>query len=414
VTNLVLLTQADELAIERDGRPTHFLLPAGADATKTAPADRALPPEVVASREDVPVPEDLASRVVTPASSTPEIMHQASEDVGRAIAGLQVVRLLTNDCEHNSEDTSAARISDDGRSVVLAAEMGKEKISGYAYAGVEAENAGALSLRMALGEPLYERFRPDHGGCFVGLVADYAVDGTYVQRVRFALAPIGDLALKSTRPWVGLFEADPEVTNAKWVDLREEIEPGQEREMTIDLGTYAPEGWSGRVLFGVYLESCGFDATLSAQVLDNGPAGEREPAAFSPPPRPSARGKLAGVFQDANIYRFEDGAELREESVFFPSNGAIEADGVRVSKWRVVREEGSQTTLLLINYQKQGGEYELHRYDFGAKVAPGETDEVEFDLGELAPTDWNGRVRMRLRGDGVSAELISAARTQWF
>ncbi|HUS79930.1 MAG TPA: hypothetical protein VM283_01605, partial [Armatimonadota bacterium] len=147
---VVLLTQAPELALEVNGRPAHLLLPAGEGATKTVAADRPLAPEVLASREDVQLPAEMYSPMIVTAHSSPEVMNHTETEVGRQVAGLHVLRLLTNDCEHNTEDTASASIAEGGGAISLVTDMGREKVSGYAYAGFEADNPGALKLRVDL------------------------------------------------------------------------------------------------------------------------------------------------------------------------------------------------------------------------------------------------------------------------
>ena len=410
---LVLLTQSPVLATAVAGRPRHLLLPPGrGEKAETVSADRPLPADLVARRDAYDVTPEKVSWLLQPPRSAPERMNRQVTETGKEVAGLRVIRLLAYDCEHNVEDTATARI--EGDSIRLAADMGLEKTSGFAHAGVEAENAGNLRLCVTLGAPRFGRFRAQDGGCFVGLVADYYVGQGYTRRVRFALAPVGANALANPRPWWGLFDADATGGKPFWVDLSQEFRAGEAREFTLDLGRYAPEGWTGRILFGPYLESCGLDAKLTVGVLGNGPAGGPDPTACAAPPAPPAKGKVAAVFQGANVYRFEDGAEVRDGRILFPANGLIEADGIRVTRWLVRRAADSTAAELMVNFQRADGKYELHHRDLGALVPAGREGEVGLDLGEFAPADWNGRVRIRLRGTGVTAELVASSAFQIF
>ena len=68
----------------------------------------------------------------------------------------------------------------------------------------------------------------------------------------------------------------------------------------------------------------------------------------------------------------------------------------------------------MVNFQRADGKYELHHRDLGALVPAGREGEVGLDLGEFAPADWNGRVRIRLRGTRVTAELVASSAFQIF
>lgn len=409
---LVLLTQSPTLATAVDGCPRQLLLPPpkGARAA-TVPADRPLTPEIIGCREAFQPPKDLVSALLFPPRSSPEVMNRKVTEVGREVAGLKVARLLAYDCEHNLGDLATAETLGDPPGLRLTADIGLDKKYGYAHGGVEATNAGTLTLRLSLDGPLYGRFFP---GGFAGLVADYHTGEQYTQRVRFALSPMSRAIIEHSRPWWGFFDSDPQARSPLWVDLSDKLKSDETRELTLDLGRYAPEGWTGRVVFGPYLESCGYGTKLTVDMLGNGPAGQRDPQAFAAPPPPPARGKVAAVFHNANIYRFEDGAELRDERIFFPLRGAIEADGLRITRWLIKREENSKAAQIWINFQQKDLTYHLIKRDVSGEVAPGAEAELDLDLGQLAPEDWNGRVRIRLAGDGVSAELISNSPFQIF
>jgi len=410
---IVLLTQSPSLATSVEGRPRHFILPPpnGASAA-TVPADRPLAPDVLALRDGYALPERYNTASIVPQHSSPETVNRKVTEVGSEVAGLQVLRLLTADCEHNLEDVAEASIRETPEAVHLAASSGQHKLYGFAYSAVEATGPGTLKLRVRLSEPLYGRYatRPES---FVGMVADYATADGYSRRVRLALRRPGTSAISSRRPWFGVFDAhlDPAPL---WADLTGAVQTGEGCRLDIDLGRYAPEGWTGQVLFGPYLETCGLGVSLSVDILGNGPAGPRDPRAFAPAPAPIAQGKTEGVFHGANIYRLEDGARLLADRITFPAGGCIEADGMRITKWLVNAGPAATGVELWINYQRTGGQYELVRHSLGDAVAPGGQAQVERDLGQFSPPDWNGRVRIRLQGKDVSADLVDNSPFQLF
>jgi hypothetical protein len=176
--------------------------------------------------------------------------------------------------------------------------------------------------------------------------------------------------------------------------------------MTLDLGAYAPEGWDGRVLFGVALDSCGLGAGIQARIVSNAPAGPRLAKMPGPPPLPKAAKALA-YFQGVNIFRFEDGAKAQKDSVELPVRGLIEATGLGVVTWKVRRTLDSKSAEVWINYQLESGKYELKKLSWNEKVAPGSEARFDTDLKQYAPKGWTGRCRLRLVGDGLTAEIIA-------
>jgi len=409
---LILLTQAERLAYEVDRRPTQLLLPATATATGTLPADQPVPAALVASRASHALADGPISAILVPDRSTPETVNRVEQAVGRNVAGLQLLRTITIDCEHNRADAATATVGPDR--VKLVAEMGDDKLYGFASAGVEAANAGRLTLRVALPPPMFKRYATSATASFVGLVADYHTAAGYRRRVRFSLAGIRAEALTITRPWWGVFDdtrAAP--SEPLFVDWQGKVAVGGEAEVTLDLGAYAPEGWDGQVLFGPVLESCGLGSRVEIDILANAAAGPREPASFSKLPVVQQQDGSV-LYQGAQIARFESGARLDGQQVVFPPEGLVEGSGFRVITWHVARAAESQVATLMINYQRQDGSYLLVYRDLGEYVKPGSETRFDLDLGQWAPEDWNGRVRMRLRGDGVAAELVANSSFQVF
>lgn len=411
---LVLLTQAPRLATAVEGRPRQLLLPPPPGVrVETVPADQPLPAALIARREGYQPPADLSTPLLVPVRSAPETVKRSTTEVNRRVAGLSVRRLLTVECEHNPANRAQVTLRDDPDAIRLQVDLGARNVFGFAGAAVEAEGAGTLRLQARVGRPLYGKFKLTPG-CFVGLVADYWTGQAYTHRVRFALGPVGTAALTSSRPWWGVFSTDPAVAQAEWVDLSAATPPGEERELTLDLGRYAPEGWTGQVVLGAQAESSGLGTTLAVSILGNGPAGPRDPRAFSRPPAPPAQGTVAATFQSANIYQFESGAEVRKDRLFFPANGLIEAEGLRVTRWSLSRDATSRAAELWVNFQRADQHYELHKRSLNDVIQPGRQGTLDLDLGQLAPADWTGRVRIRLVGDGVTAELVANSTFQIF
>ncbi len=409
---LVLLTQAPALAHAVNGRPTQLLLPPPAGATvQTLPADQPEPAALAQRRYAFRLPADARSTEYVPERSAPETVNHRETPVGRTVAGLAVQRLLTLDCEHNLADAASAEALADR--LRLSAQMGDEKVYGFAAAGVEASNPGRVNLRLTLARPLYGRFYKTPAG-FVGLTADYHTAAGYTSRVRFALAPCQAEALTNSRPWWGLYTATKAAPKQPWfVDLTSLLKPGETKELALDLGRWAPAEWDGQVLFGPVLESCGLGAGLTVEVVGNGPAGARDPKAFSVLPTVQhADGSVA--FQGAAVKRFEDGARLQDGRIVFPPNGCLEGAGFKVITWQVRRTAASQVAVLMINYQLPDGKYQLVERDLGQWVKPGAESRFDLDLSQFAPANWNGRIRMRLRGDGLEAALVANSTFQIF
>ncbi len=78
------------------------------------------------------------------------------------------------------------------------------------------------------------------------------------------------------------------------------------------------------------------------------------------------------------------------------------------------READSKAAELMVNFQRKGGGYELKRRSLDEFVKPGSESQFDLDLSQMAPADWNGTVRMRLRGDHLTAALIGNSTFQLF
>ena len=304
---------------------------------------------------------------------------------------------LTLACEHNMENTALV----DADSLTLTADMGEEKIYGFASAGIGADNLGKLQLSVSVKPPVYGRYSSATiTNCFAGFSADYHTAKGYTRRVLFALAPQGAGVTQNARPWWGRFEQAADAEPTYLIALQ----PAE--TLTLDLGAYAPEGWDGRAIFGVALDSCGLGACIQARIVGNGPAGPRLAKMPSPPALPKAAKALA-YFQGVSIFRFEDGARMEEDSVSLPARGLIEATGLGVATWRVRRTPDSKSAELWVNYQLESGKYELKKLPLVERVPAGGEVKFDTDLKQYAPKGWTGCCRVRLVGDGVSAELIA-------
>jgi len=120
------------------------------------------------------------------------------------------------------------------------------------------------------------------------------------------------------------------------------------------------------------------------------------------------------AFQGASVKRFEDGARLQDGRIVFPPNGCLEGAGFKVITWQVRRTAASQAAVLMINYQLPDGKYQLVERDLSQWVKPGAESRFDLDLSQFAPANWNGRIRMRLRGDGLEAALVANSTFQIF
>ena len=407
---LVLLTQEDQLAYAVDGRPTQFLLPvAGRRNAKTVAAGAALPAELTA-HWDVEPAEGVQSPELVPERSAPETVNKQVREVGRTVAGIQVDRLWTIDCEHNRANEAGATM--EGQVVRLVADMGDHKLYGFASAAVESSNLGRVSLRVTIGEPHFKRFATTATAAFVGLTADYHTSAGYTRRVRFGLVPCRLDALQNQRPWWGLFDDGNAPGKPYFVDLTDQAKIGRTATLDLDLGRCAPDDWDGRVLFGPVLESCGLGAKLTVELTGNAPAGAPDPKSFSPLPVVVERNGVS--FQGASIAKFESGAKLDGNRIAFPPEACVEGAGLQVITWQIQRDAESKTAQLMVNFQLQDRSYKLVYIELGKYVAAGSESKFDLDLNQFAPEGWNGRVRMRLRGDHLTAALIANSTFQLF
>ena len=409
---MVLLTQAEKLAYEVDGKPTQFLLPASVKATKTIAAAAVVPAELLARREGFMLPDGPPSPIFVPDKSTPETVNRTDMEVDRTVAGLDVRRSIVIDCEHNPGDNASAELLPNR--IELSADMGDYKLYGFASAGIESSNAGTLRLKVSQPEPLFGRYSDNAAAAFVGLVADYHTAEGYTRRVRFSLTPMRTEAMAITRPWWGVFEDRAEAPQEPlFVDWLGKVDLGGSAELTVDLGKYAPASWDGQTIFGPVLESCGLGSRLVVEILGNGPPGKPEPDAFSDLPIVQQEDGSV-LFQGARIAKFESGAKLDGQQIVFPPEGLVEGTGFRVITWHLARTTQSKQATLMVNYQRKDGSYQLVYRDLGESVKPGSESKFDMDLGQWSPEDWNGRVRMRLRGDGLTAELVANSSFQPF
>lgn len=409
---VVLLTQAERLAYALDGRPCQLFLPAPEGMrAETLAAGEPLPAEVARRFVDVPPPAGVASAILEAARSSPTSANRQVQEVGKTVAGVEVLRLLTIDCDHNREDQATAAL--DGDRLRLVADMGADKLYGFASAGVEGANLGHLSLRVTLAEPLYKRFSLHVPQAFAGLVADYHTATGYRRRVRFGLIPCQPGEIVAARPWWGAFSDLGKAPEPLLVDWSEQFKPGTTRDLDLDLGRYAPADWDGRVLFGPAVDSCGLGSRIDVLLLANGKAGPREANPFAVLTI-AAKPDGTAVFQGARISRFEDGARLANDRVLFPPNACIEASGLKVITWDMTRAVESKTLLLMINYQVGGQAYKLVERRLDDLVKPGTSGRFDLDLAQFAPPGWTGTVRLRLRGDQVEAALVANATFQPF
>jgi hypothetical protein len=171
-------------------------------------------------------------------------------------------------------------------------------------------------------------------------------------------------------------------------------------------------------MLGVHLESSGLGTRLDARLVANAPAGPRDPHAFLSMAAPSPSGK-AGAFRGAALDRLEDGATLKDDAILMPSNGALEGTRLRVLTWVVKMRPDAKGAGLWLNFHRTNSMYQLVKLPFGSgplaeKARPGSDSQFDIDLGQFAPKDWDDRVRIRLVGEGVSAQIIDNASFQIF
>ncbi len=402
---LILLTQAERLAYEVDRRPTQLLLPATATATGTLPADQPVPAALVASRASHALADGPISAILVPDRSTPETVNRVEQAVGRNVAGLQLLRTITIDCEHNRADAATATVGPDR--VKLVAEMGDDKLYGFASAGVEAANAGRLTLRVALPPPMFKRYATSATASFVGLVADYHTAAGYRRRVRFSLAGIRAEALTITRPW--------------WGCLRRPR--GPRRPNRCSSTGRARSRWAARPrsrsTWAPTLPRAGTARCCSARCWSPAASAAASRSTSSPTPRPARASPLRSrscrwsssrmarcLYQGAQIARFESGARLDGQQVVFPPEGLVEGSGFRVITWHVARAAESQVATLMINYQRQDGSYLLVYRDLGEYVKPGSETRFDLDLG-------SGRQRTGTAGCGCGCGATAWRRSWW-
>lgn len=265
---LLMLTQAEELRYAKDGIPTHFLLPATADPKeKTIKANQPLPAEIQNAR-NWSFPADRKKLVAPPSSqSSPSTVNIKKEGINKTIKGIKVFNAILIDCEHNFEDTASVDLDN----LILTANMGEEKIWGFASSAIESSNLGKLKLKVSAGRPFF--ILPSNVEPFAGLVVDYQTDKGYTKRVYYSFL---SKAGKRARPWYGYFDTKGEKEEPVYVNLSDKISPDKENLLELDLGEYAPEKWNGKTVFAVQVDCCELTRKVEVQILENSPAGKRK------------------------------------------------------------------------------------------------------------------------------------------
>ena len=398
---MLMLTQASQLACAVDGRPMHFLLPAPAGAkAETVRADHAIAPDVIARREGYVLPDGKRSAVLFEPSSSPETSRHTEKELRRTIQGVELLRSFSLSCEHNNQNSAEA----DPEALLLRASMGMEKVVGFACAGFEAKNLGTLQLAVKLQSPHYGHYTTQRPGCFAGFVVDYHTPRGYTRRIRFPVVPAS--SSMSDRPWWGQFGQNAaEPTYLVPLQLSE--------TMSLDLGRYSPADWDGRAVWSIHLESCGLGTGIEVRVMGNGRPGARlarMPESQQSPNSPNA----AGDFQDIKILRHEGCVKSSAQGIVVPAGGLIEATGLGVVRWRVDRTAASKNAELLIHYQLSTGQWHLQKIPLSKKVAAGSHATFDIDFRQYAPKDWKGHCRCQLVGDGVTAEIVGNTQSQMF
>lgn len=110
-------------------------------------------------------------------------------------------------------------------------------------------------------------FRQGGEKSFAGFMVDYHVESGYVKR----------LALS-----IGVFNKDRTDNRPRWgkADVPDEyVDLGKQDDYVIDLQKWAPQGWDGRVWFGLVLQNAGADTSITAQLvpLAHQPATNKDP-----------------------------------------------------------------------------------------------------------------------------------------
>ncbi len=184
-------------------------------------------------------------------------------DVHRKINGLDVLRAATETFDHRGGVQVAALDTN-----TLRAECGLPETSespwGYGFAGVEVEGAKkiAVDLRHNFFEPHRDGFEvsrecPDS---LVGFVVDYHTAQGYTHRVVLGLGIMENPRPVATPRWGKSAQPD------RCVDFSHTILEKPQDELTVDLDSFAPADWDGRVWFGVGLDTVHLGLKLQAAI----------------------------------------------------------------------------------------------------------------------------------------------------
>ena len=296
-------------------------------------------------------------------------------------------------------------------SMTLKAEVPNECVSYYAHsmAGVELRGCRSLSVRVVHDMVPVRGLYPErhvlyetNPNAFIGFMLDYGTPGGYAKRVALSVGPMS-LKRTSKRPEWGATRAPDH-----YLRLPSTIYTGEDLAGGLDLGTWAPEGWDGRVWVSVVMDLAQRSRHLALQLA------ELNPTPGSVPPLPVE--DVQGTMQ-----------QLRERKVRVPRltvvpvidgdlNEPLWQEAVRTSSLLVVGKAGvaaSQLTEVRVAYGERFvylafTAWERGKTGFdttsGAAGRPWWDDAIEFSLG---PASWQGRFLHQI----VTADAVTHQQT---
>lgn len=156
-------------------------------------------------------------------------------------------RLGAKTVDYGPCDSDFARISDD---LVVDVGMGACKW-GFGYAGIELEGIQHVRIELLSTSASFKSY---DGNAFAGFTADYRTPSGWT-RVQLGIGPnergrFGDSYYPDIKP-----------ANFKFVDL------GAKASYDLDLKTWAPQGWDGKVVVGAGIQNAGENNSFMARLI---------------------------------------------------------------------------------------------------------------------------------------------------
>lgn len=236
---------------------------------------------------DAGLPAPFSGRLKSAVPPPLRLWHptrRMDEKVDERLGGGRIVRkLLFAGCveestrlqEESGLEFAAAAVDEKSRTLVAGTTRREGETEGLVnFAGFELKGVQSLNLRLVAdftnnvtydvttGHAAPWAMRKDSGKVFTGIVVDYRVGDSYVKRVALATGLVKCGRELSEPQWGTGRKPDEFHVLGEWLDSSEP------REFFLDLGRYAPKGWSGDSIVSLGTSRIQSSRTLRLEFLD--------------------------------------------------------------------------------------------------------------------------------------------------